>query len=535
MVDFIFIRRMIYLQRVAIYCRLSDEDRNKKNIMDESESIHNQKNMLVNYCLERNWTPYKIYCDEDYSGADKNRPQFKEMINDCENGNVNIVLCKSQSRFSRDMEIVERYLHNKFTEWGVRFISIIDNADTELPGNKKSRQINGLINEWYLEDLSHNIKRTLRSKNIMGKFTGSFAPYGYKIDPNDKNHLIVDPVASEIVKQIFNMYINGMGYIKIARELNQLGILNPTSYKKQQGSKYFNAHDLSSRGNLWSDSTIYKILRKEVYLGVLVQGVTENISYKSKKRRYLPENKWIKCPNAHDPIISKEIWDKAIEIRNKRGRCDKLSGEIYSLSGKTFCNECGSRMWKMSYKLSQGRYKYLRCKTVKISNSACPNTSGIRLDKVERLILDEINNLLLKFFKPQNIKMDTGGKNEDTFKKLRMEISKLSKLKEKKYSHLLKLYEDKLDNIISEEQYNIFSKKLEEEAREYTKQITLVHSLLTPFINKENDKDAKNLIFKKYKCINNLNKVIVDELISSIYIGKVNDNGKREIKINWKI
>jgi len=127
------------MKRAGIYVRLSDEDRDKKtSAKDESESIQNQKSMLLQYCMERGWDIYDIYCDEDYSGADRKRPDFNRMINDCEQGKINLVVCKTQSRFSRDMEIIEHYLHGKFFEWGVRFVSIIDHADTDIEGKNKA-------------------------------------------------------------------------------------------------------------------------------------------------------------------------------------------------------------------------------------------------------------------------------------------------------------------------------------------------------------------------------------------------------------
>ena len=140
--------------KVGIYTRLSDEDRFKKNKDDDSESIANQKSMLLKYALSQDWEVYNVYSDDDWSGADINRPQFQKLIEDCKNGKIDIVLCKTQSRFSRDMEIIEKYIHGKFVEWNVRFVSIVDHADTNIQGNKKARQINGLINEWYLEELS---------------------------------------------------------------------------------------------------------------------------------------------------------------------------------------------------------------------------------------------------------------------------------------------------------------------------------------------------------------------------------------------
>ena len=179
------------LYRVAMYLRLSDEDSDKINKLDDSKSIKNQRIMLLNEIAKNpNYILVDEYCDENLSGAGTYRPEFERLIKDCENGKIDIVICKSQSRFSRDMEVIERYLHNKFVEWNVRFIGIVDNADTNVNGNKKARQINGLINEWYLEDLSDNIRTSLQNRREDGLFLGSFSPYGYIKDPNDKNHLI---------------------------------------------------------------------------------------------------------------------------------------------------------------------------------------------------------------------------------------------------------------------------------------------------------------------------------------------------------
>ena len=216
--------------RVGIYERLSDEDKDKVNKEDVSESIKNQKNLLISEIEKRpDFVLVDEYSDEDLSGAGTYRPEFERLIRDCENGKIDVVLCKSQSRFSRDMEIVERYINNKFKEWNIRFISLVDNIDTDNKSNKKSIQILGLTNEWYLEDLSDNIKRTIRNKKESGQFTGSFAPYGYLRSEEDKHKLVIDPVASIIVKKIFEMAANGVGLSDITSYLNDNNIKTPSS------------------------------------------------------------------------------------------------------------------------------------------------------------------------------------------------------------------------------------------------------------------------------------------------------------------
>ena len=169
-------------EKAAVYVRLSEEDRDKERNFQESRSIINQKSLLFTYAGENGFQVVGVYSDEDYAGSDRNRPMFKKLIKDASLGKFSVVLCKSQSRFTREMELVEKYIHGLFPLWGVRFIGVVDRADTLVPGNKKARQINGLVNEWYLEDLSESIKSVLNDLRSKGKHIGAFAPYGYKKD-----------------------------------------------------------------------------------------------------------------------------------------------------------------------------------------------------------------------------------------------------------------------------------------------------------------------------------------------------------------
>lgn len=197
--------------KVAIYCRLSAEDRDKLSKNDDSASIQNQKDMLIKHAISNGWEIYGIYSDDDYSGADRNRPEFNRLIQDAKARRFDTVLCKSQSRFTREVELVEQYIHTLFPTLGIRFISLVDNADTEDRGNKKSRQINALVNEWFLEELSDSIKSVLTSRREQGLHIGSFAPYGYAKDPYAKGHLIIDDEAAAVVRRIFALYLAGKG------------------------------------------------------------------------------------------------------------------------------------------------------------------------------------------------------------------------------------------------------------------------------------------------------------------------------------
>ena len=241
--------------KAALYCRISKEDETG----DESESILNQRSMLENYCCEKGYSIYKVYIDEDYSGIRNDRPMFNEMLEDAENKFFDIVLCKTMSRFSRDMTIIEKYVNNKFPELGIRFISLVDNTDSYDKSNKKTRQINSLINEWYLEDLSENIRAVFKDKMKKGECLFAFPPYGYKKDPENKNHLVTDENTRETVELIYWFYCFGRGIKQISGILNNNNISSPLNYRK--------GIELSE----WTGGTVKDILTNPVYTGDLVQ------------------------------------------------------------------------------------------------------------------------------------------------------------------------------------------------------------------------------------------------------------------------
>ena len=526
---------------VDIYVRLSDEDRDKRCAADESESIQNQKSMLINYCIEQGWQIHNIYCDEDYSGADKNRPAFKQMIKDCEERKVDIVLCKTQSRFSRDMEVIEHYLHGKFLEWNIRFVSIVDNADTANKGNKKSRQINGLVNEWYLEDLSDNIRRTLRHKKEKGEYCCPYAPYGYKLDPEDKHHFIIDVPAANVVRSIFEMYRQGMGYIRIAKVLNEKQIPPPCVYKEMQGLNYRNPNAESITSRQWKDNTIYYILHQEVYTGKMVQGKSKNVSYKNKKRIKLPKDQWIVIPDMHEPIIDENLWDDVREqMKSRRGSGDKQfkcsESEINPLRGIIFCKECGASMWRMSYQGSGGRrYKYYRCRTVKNSEGLCDNVDSIRQDDIEKAVLKEIRNMVNSIFDEDQIELDIRNSSNDRLKLTIAEKKKKEKEMEKLKSDSMHLYRDKIDGVINNSQFLMLNESFNEEIARCSGRIKTLDEEIDVLKNKIDTQLTKEEILSKYKDVKKLDYELVHELIDKICVGEMDKETKtRGFEIIWK-
>ena len=524
--------------RVAIYCRLSREDDDKLHENDESESIQNQKSMLINYAIERSWDIYNIYCDEDYSGIDSERPEFNKLLEDAKNHKFDIVLCKTQSRFTRDMEMVEKYLHNKFVEWNIRFVSLVDHVDTLDKGNKKSRQINGLVNEWYLEDLSENIRRTFDSKRQQGLHIGSFVCYGYKRSPENKNKLVIDEESSDVIRLIFNLYEQGNGITKIAQILNDKGILTPTKYKQSQGINFKNQ---GKNIDYWCESTVSKILKNEVYIGNLVQGKTTYVSYKNHKPMKVPKKDWIRIENAHEPIIDMETWNKVQSILGTHYKVTK-TGQINYFTRKVYCSCCDKAFMRNVYSVKSektGKRAYLQCKGNKKFH-ICPNNKAIRMDSLEEILLNAINDLLDNYYDKNNLKelyenrQEQDTNNNDSIKALIKEKEDLNKKISNNKTYYRNLFEEKVKGVISEDMFQMMSKDYFNEIENMMKRIEIIDKQIDELKVEKKEKKNADSILKKYKNIKELNKIILDEFIDKVYIGEYDkENKTRDVEIEW--
>lgn len=298
-------------ETAAIYCRLSVEDREKQTA--ESESIQNQRAMLTAYARAQGWEIYRVYADEDYSGLREDRPAFRQMLAEAEAGHFSILLCKTQSRFSRNAATAEQYLHGKFPLWGVRFVTVVDHVDTAERGNKKARQINSLVNEWYSEELSENIRAVFRRKMAAGQFLGNYAPYGYRKDTACRHRLVPDAETAPVVAEIFSLYLAGLSCKIIAERLTAQAIPTPTQVKQSRGE------DLGRRARSgWATGTVRKILSNPVYAGHMAQGKEEKISFKEKKTRALPKSAWIVVEDTHPPLVPQAVFTAAAERMARR-------------------------------------------------------------------------------------------------------------------------------------------------------------------------------------------------------------------------
>ena len=521
---------------VAIYVRLSREDRDKVYKGDDSCSIQNQKSMLTNYCSERNWDIYQIYTDDGYSGIDDNRPEFIRMLKDCEAGAVNVVLCKDQSRFSRKIETVERYINGKFLEWGVRFIGASDNSDSNNEAYNMLRLCNGMMNEIYVQNTSQKVKSVLQHKREQGQFVGSFAPYGYAVDPKNKNHLVIDPDAAENVRLIFDLYVQGNGYRAIAIELNNRGIPSPTIYKQMKGSKYCNKNAEKSASNgFWTLSTITRIIQNETYTGTLVQGKSHSVSYKNHKRKPVPSEEWSRKTDAHEAIIDPETWHKVQDRISKKMRVSKTTQTLLLFSGKLKCAVCDAHMKQHQYwnKAHTIKYHGYRCATYNNGAMNCANAKSISQLQLEAFLIKQINTHIRQFCNTN--KLTLLDKHREKVEALTANLNLLNEQIADKENKITKTYEDYLDGTISVEQYKIISNKFSREIEELTAKRDSIQEQLKNIENVKAEEANKKAIINKYLYVDKLTREIVDDFIDTIHIGEYEKGKDRKITIDWKI
>lgn len=516
--------------KVGIYCRLSEEDRNKQSKEDDSMSIMNQKAMLLQHAINQGWDVFDIYNDDDYKGADRKRPEFNRILKDAKERKIDIILCKSQSRFTREMELVEKYIHGLFPVWGIRFVSIVDNADTDNKGNKKSRQIKGLVDEWYLEDMSDNIKSALTIRREQGFHIGAFSLYGYIKDPEQKGHLIIDPEASVIVRKVFNLYDMGYGKTAIARILNAQGIPNPTEYKRLRGIRKKTSRNPNAM--LWKYYAISDMLRNEMYIGHMVQGKYGSISYKTQQNKPRPKSQWIRFENTHEPIVDADLWERVQRKLAVNYKPFSTDGKVGLFAKKVRCMECG---YTMRSSKTKDRH-YLKCTTSHANADAC-HGAFISVKLLESTVIEELNKVITEFLDMDSLEQKVSFEDNLESKKtlIRNELASCEKKREEYSKGIKELYLDKVKGLITEEDFIELSRDFSESRNSMERLIAEKQESLSRLKESSYDLLSKRQKIEKYTHITALSRDIVEELIDYISVGRKNpETGERQIEINWK-
>ena len=312
----------------AIYIRLSKED---EHVL-ESESVVNQRKILINYIKENNLELYDEYIDDGYSGTTFDRPAFNRLIKDIESKKINIVITKDLSRLGRDYIETGRLIEKYFPENNIRYISVLDNIDTYVENiNSDLIPFKSLLNDLYAKDISKKVKISLNIKKRQGLYLGWKAPYGYKKSLKDKYKLIIDKKVSNNIRTIFSMAKKGKSAKEIASYLTANKIMPPSIYFKA-----------NNKITPWSSRTIDSILENPTYIGNITQGIRKKLNYKSKKEIKIAKEDWIIIENTHEPIINKELFYKVQKIINKRKTNKRVAESTkYLFTNYLYCKECG--------------------------------------------------------------------------------------------------------------------------------------------------------------------------------------------------
>ena len=519
--------------RLGKYIRLSKEDLLRGR--DESNSVINQRRLLEQYHQTHldefyDGTEQDVYVDDGKTGTDTDREDFQRLLADVYSGRINCVIVKDLSRLSRNYTDARNLIENLFVRLNVRFISLAEGVDSYRNPDSVSNiivPITNVMNDQYCYQTSKKIRQVFDMKRRNGEFIGSYAPYGYVKDPNDKHALLVDPEAAEVVKSIFALFLSGMNKRGITYYLNDHGTLCPTAYKQQQGLKY-NAPN--AQGNpMWSTITIDTILKNRVYVGDMVQGRQRVKSYKIHIQEKVPEEEWFIVENTHEAIIDRETFAKVQSLLKRDTRTAPKAKQLYLFSGFLKCADCGRAMSRIA---SKGIYVYYQCGTYKsLSKKACTMHS-IKSDRLEAGVLFAIQqqvHLALTYsefvarINSAPLKKSKSKRLEDTIAAKEKELAKIMRYKQA-------LYQDWKDGEITRNDYRHMSEDYEQQIEALTR---IMQTLTAEQEQLENGVDAESpclTAFLKYRNIDKLTREILGELIDHI---KVYEGGNISVKFKY--
>lgn len=372
---------------VGIYCRLSRDDHNG-NL--ESMSIANQRQVLVDYVTEKGWTLRECYIDDGYTGTNFDRPDFKRMIQDAESGKIDCIITKDLSRLGRNYVQSGYYTEEYFIEHNIRFIAINDGIDT-MNENNDIAAFHHVLNEFYPKQVSKKVRQVKKKSAEQGKFMGSWAPYGYMKSPEDKHILIVDEEAAIIVRRLFNEFAGGNSARMMADSLNDEGISTPRFYHYE---KLGRANPLKEEKNVWGSATILQLLRNQVYIGNMVQGKRQVLSFKTKKMRNVNPQDWIVVENTHTPLVDRSTWDRVQEkLSQHHKKIRRTKNDTVGLfSGIIKCSDCGMPLAYMRRKLKDREKGVYRCSKYNNNGSKACSSHYIDEEYISAFVLDDIRN-----------------------------------------------------------------------------------------------------------------------------------------------
>lgn len=442
----------------AVYLRLSKED---EDILDNgcksvSNSISNQKELIMSFLESKPEIKVtSVRIDDGYTGTNFERPEFQKMLEDVKAGTINCIIVKDLSRFGRNYIEVGKYIEKIFPVLGVRFIAVNDNYDSNdnVAANDMIIPFKNLINDAYCRDISIKIRSSFAMKQKKGDFIGAFATYGYLKSEENKNQLVVDEYAANVVRDIFRYKLEGYSQDKIAQRLNQEGILSPTEYKQSCGQHYRTVFQKNLHTS-WSAVAIRRILENELYIGTMVQGRVTTPNYKVKKRFYKKKEDWIRVENTHEPIVTKETFYKVQELLGRDTRTSPKENHVYPLSGLIFCGDCGATMVRKTVPIKGKKYIYYICGDNK-KYKTCSSHS-IREDQLLDVVFKAIHCHIQQVMDTSEILKNVDQLQRNSFRVKKLQERMVEKQKElQKAEHLkIQAYADMGEELLTAEEYN---------------------------------------------------------------------------------
>lgn len=510
--------------KVAIYLRLSKEDDDlscSSGAKSESNSISNQRKLIYDFMkLHPELELYDEYKDDGKSGSNFDRAEFQRMMKDIEAGKVNCVVVKDQSRFGRDYIDVGKYKEKIFPKLGVRFITINEGYDSlsATSSDDLAFTINSFVYDFYIRDISTKIRTNLTAKKQNGEYAGAFVAYGYVKDSNDKSKLVVDQFAAAVVRDIFRWKIEGLSPQNIAVRLNELGIPSPAEYKKLSGSNYKTSFQTSSKA-VWSHVSVRRILKNEIYLGVMIQGKRTTPNYKTKTVVTKAESEWLRVEGTHEAIISVRDFELVQELLRDDTHCRAGDVTVPVYAGRIYCGDCGAAAVRKTVSYAGRRYVYYVCNANKHDKTVCSRHS-IREDILGQVIYQTVRHqidLLLDVDKALR-QFENLSWEKHKLKQLDASIEIQEEVVRKNNTLRLGIYEDLRAGLLDRSEYESLKKELAERIAEATAAIEKLNKEKREILDGVSKQQSWIEQFRQYENVTELTRPMVIHLIERINI-----------------
>ena len=511
------------LFNVGIYLRLSREDEENTAV---SQSIINQKDFLTEYAVENSFNIIDYYIDDGYSGTTFDRPDFNRLIDDIEKSRINAVITKDLSRLGRDYIMTGHYIEKYFPSKNVRYIAVNDSIDTYTGYNDDITPFKAVINDMYAKDISKKTRTAFTTKKLNGEFIGSFAPYGYMKDENNKNKLIINEGTACIVRRIYKMFLENMSIMGIMKQLTREKIPTPSAVKNLKSIQ---------KGickGFWNAPIIQRILTNPTYIGNLTQNRMRKVSYKVDKLNVIPKDNWIIIPNTHEAIISEEDFNIVQSLLTKKNYINIVRAKrTHLLSGLVFCGDCKKPMTFMT-KNKNADIVYIRCSTRKKYGKLSECSAGsMREDYLLKLVTDRIRDVAYKSINKDTVVENANkDKQAEYISNLNKEKAEITKQLDEIKMYIINLYKDKVKNIISEQRFIDISNEFNSQENGLSERLKQIDIELNQAQESNDNMLSSEKMLSDFLQFENVDRVTLIGLINRIEIYK---DKKVKIKFNF--